>query len=218
MKKVLFAFVLTLAVCACSSNNGTYDICYVDFTDEEKALFEQEIGVNDKLYLADLAEKYKVSDGSIINVIKLDSLSTLDDIFDLDKKIATVTLNLLNEDKALGLNDEVIKNIMNQPYTIVNDFSCAGMYYDFGAITATYVLFGDEVSYTSWPLSTATVTEWTKERKAEAEYKDKSETDLRALLHIIQISRGEYPGFYSGITKTLSTGQKVRINFTAELK
>lgn len=49
MKKVLFAFVLTLAVCACSSNNGTYDISYVDFTDEEKALFEQEIGVNDKL-------------------------------------------------------------------------------------------------------------------------------------------------------------------------
>ena len=110
---------MTLAVCACSSNNGTYDISYVDFTDEEKALFEQEIGVNDKLYLADLAEKYKVSDRSFINVIKLDSLSTLDDIFDLDKKIATVTLHLLNEDKALGLNDEAIENIKNQPYTIV---------------------------------------------------------------------------------------------------
>ena len=218
MKKVLFAFVLTLAVCACSSNNGTYDICYVDFTDEEKALFEQEIGVNDKLYLADLAEKYKVSNRNIINVIKLDSTATLDNIFDFDKKIASVSFNLVSQESGLGLNEDAIKNLVNQPYTIVNDFSCAGMYYDFGAITATYVLFGDEVSYTSWPLSTATVTEWTKARKAEAEYKDKSETDLRAMLHIIQISRGEYPGFYSGITKTLSTGQKVRINFTAELK
>ena len=218
MKKVLFAFVLTLAVCACSSNNGTYDISYVDFTDEEKALFEQEIGVNDKLYLADLAEKYKVSDKNIINVIKLDSLSTLDDIFDLDKKIATVTLNLLNEDKALGLDDEVIKNIMNQPYTIVNDRSCAGMYYDMGHMTITYMLFGDEVSYTSWPLNKASITEWTKARRSESEYKDKSETDLRVLLHLLQISRSEYPGFYSGITKTLSTGQKVRINFTAVKK
>ena len=87
-----------------------------------------------------------------------------------------------------------------------------------GDMTITYMLFGDEVSYTSWPLNKAGVTEWTKARRSESEYKDKSETDLRVLLHLLQISRSETPGFYSGITKTLSTGQKVRINFTAVKK
>ena len=228
MKKVFIALtsVLMLASCAGSSDKKSNDnlnsdsnyVAYVDFTEEEKTLFESEIGINDELYLADMTKFYKVNRGIPITVTKLSDDTSLDDIYAYDLKIAKANLISLHGNLP-GITDETVNGINNAPCGIVEQFSCVGLYYDFGAkYSITYMLFNDEVSYTSAPLGVDVVTAWTSERKTEAEYANHSELDLRVLLHVLQFVRGEYPIVYSGITKTLSTGQKVRINFAAELK
>lgn len=219
MKKLFIALTSVMMLGACAgSAEKTYDIAYIDFTEEEQELFANEIGASDEAYLSEGAEIYKISANSLITVSKLADSTSVTDLCKCDLAIASVWLKLM-KDSLPGVTDEMFDSYDSASCTNVDEYNCAGMYYDLGPdYSITYMIFGDESSYTSLPLKRDVVAAWTAERRAEAEYANSSETSLRVLLNLLQVARGEYPSVYCGITKTLSTGQKVRINFTAERK
>ena len=218
MKKLFIALASVVMLAACAgSGHKNYNIAYIGLSDEEKTLFESEIGADDASYLQDLAEKYTIGKEAMITVSKQADTTSITGLCSYDQNIASATLKLL-KDYLPGTTDQMLDSFDGAKYDFVDDFSCAGMYYDFGEHTMAYMIFCDEVSYTILPMKRDVVEAWTKARKGEAAYANHSEVDLRVMMGILQLVNGEVPFFLGGISKTLSTGQKVRINFTAELK
>lgn len=229
MKKIFFALASIIMLGACSgscsgsgsADKSTYDVAYVNFSDEEKALFESEIGVNSDLYLAEtgIEDKYELYENNLIAVTKLADNYTMTDVWDHDLKMASVLLYTAQE-AVPEITDEMVDGIVDVPASIIDFLGCAGMYYDFGDnFSMTYFVCGNEVSFTSMPFTNRNaIIEWTKQRRMEPEYADFSETDLRVMHSCADLTNGNWALVNCGVTKTLSSGQKVRINFTAKLK
>lgn len=214
MKKifVLLASVLMFASC---NNESNFEVAFIDFTKEEKALFNEEISISDTSFLAGLAEDYKVSSRSPIQVYKLPEEASYGEDFLLDKKFAAFALACLELE---GLTDEMLDNLIQQSYEFNDQQGCAAMYCELGANwSVASVLFSDEVSYISWPLKVEEFNALYENSKDSlgAEYSD---TVGKAMLNLVWIANGQVGGFYSGVNRTLSNGQKVRIYLTAEAK
>ena len=223
MKKIFFALASIIMLGACSgfADKSTYDVVYVNFSDEEKALFESEIGVNSDLYLTEIAleNRYKLSENNFITVTKLADNSTLTDVWEHDLKMASALLHMAQQ-TVPEITDEMADGIVDVPAQSIRSTELAGMYYDFGDnFTMTHFVWDNEVSITSMPLTNRNaIIEWTKQKRTDPEYADYTETDLRVTLSMVELWSCNWPAINCGFSKTLSSGQKVRINFTAILK
>ena len=97
MKKFILGLAAMLALFSCTESNSAYDVVYVSFTDEEKDLFNNELGVNEALYIGNLQDKYKIDPNFPITVSKIDESSS---VSKYDLVTASATYKILQNDIA----------------------------------------------------------------------------------------------------------------------
>ena len=220
MKKFILGLAAMLALFSCTESNSAYDVVYVSFTDEEKDLFNNELGVNEALYIGNLQDKYKIDPNFPITVSKIDESSS---VSKYDLVTASATYKILQNDIAAieAADFDKLNNSTIEEDTIFNT-KVQGAAINCGSnVHVSYLCLceeADQRAYISFPSNAEMINNWVKEVENNPDFAGQSEFARTMSLLLIQTIKCDNPRLLTAFTHELSNGTKVRIVYCAATK
>lgn len=220
MKRFILGLAAMLALFSCTESGSKHDVIYVSLTDQEKQLFEKEVGVNEQLYIGSLCDKYRIDPEFVVSVYKLDG-ETSASKFDLST--ACVTYKMLQEsiDAIKTADFDKFDNTTIEEVTIF-DTKIQGAAINCGSnVHVSYLCLceeADQRAYISFPSNAEMINNWVKEVENKPDFAGQSEFARTMSLLLLQTIRCDNPRLLTAFTHELSNGTKVRVVYCAATK
>ena len=220
MKKFILGLAAMLTLFSCAESNGTSDVVYISLTDEEKELFNNELGVNEALYIGNLQDKYKIDPNFPITVSKIDESSS---VSKYDLATAAATYKILQKDIAAieAADFDKFDNTTIEEVTIF-DTKIQGAAINCGSnVHVSYLCLceeADQRAYISFPSNAEMINNWVKEVENKPDFAGQSEFARTMSLLLIQTIKCDNPRLLTAFTHDLSNGTKVRVVYCAATK
>lgn len=218
MKKLIGVIAVLLLFASCGGNNQNsekFDVVFVEVSEENQKLFQEEIGTNAELYLENLAKNYKLSKAIPITVFerKESELSGSTKDLELDGNMFTIAVTAITSED-IGdrikqtkyqkvVNDEAMGYVLN----VSNDKYISYLYFP-----------GDQRSYSFLPTSITESLQFVEKNKNEAFFAGKTETDQLVTVNVLRSAHGLFPQILTSFNCQLSNGKTLRVGFMAEKK
>ena len=225
MKKLIGIIAVLLLFASCggnSQNSEKLDVLFVEVSDEDQKLFQDEIGTNAELYLGNLAENYKISEAIPVTVFdrKESELSGSMTDLDLDGSMFTIAVTQALLGNGLTVPEDLDNRIKQTEYQDVLNDGGVGYALNIGEDRyISYIYFpGDQRSYSFLPTGLSESLQFIEDNKNEAYLAGKSETDQLVTVSMQRIVYSLDAQVFTSFNCQLSNGTTLRVGFLAEKK